>query len=62
MGRGKLAVIGRAVWNSLISLTNLLPQAVNLYLQCWPTLDDPGSIVRLPMGLPITAGCDTAWI
>ena len=23
---------------------------------------DAGPIVRLPMGLPITAGCDTAWI
>jgi hypothetical protein len=23
---------------------------------------DAGPIVRRPMGLPITAGCDTAWI
>ena len=26
------------------------------------TPDDAGLIVRRPMGLPITAGCDTAWI
>ena len=27
-----------------------------------PNPDDAGPIVRRPMGLPITAGCDTAWI
>ena len=26
-----------------------------------PNLDDAGPIVHRPMGLPITAGCDTAW-
>ena len=26
-----------------------------------PNPDDTGPIVRRPMGLPITAGCDTAW-
>ena len=27
-----------------------------------PNPDDAGPIVRCPMELPITAGCDTAWI
>ena len=27
----------------------------------WPNPNDAGPIVRHPMGLPITAGCDTAW-
>jgi hypothetical protein len=27
-----------------------------------PNRDDAGPIVRRPMGLPITARCDTAWI
>ena len=26
-----------------------------------PNLDDAEPIVRCPMGLPVTAGCDTAW-
>ena len=26
-----------------------------------PNPDDAGPIVRCPMGLPITSGCDTAW-
>ena len=26
-----------------------------------PNTDGAGPIVRHPMGLPITAGCDTAW-
>ena len=26
-----------------------------------PNPDGAGQIVRYPMGLPITAGCDTAW-
>jgi hypothetical protein len=26
-----------------------------------PNPDDAGPIVKRPMGLPITAGCDTAW-
>ena len=40
----------------------------NSYLQWQPTPakpspkpDDTGPILRRPMGLPITAGCDTAW-
>ena len=28
----------------------------------WPNLDVAGPIVSRPMGLPITAGWDTAWI
>jgi hypothetical protein len=27
-----------------------------------PNPDDTGPIVRRPIGLPITAGCDAAWI
>ena len=27
-----------------------------------PNQDEAGTILRRPMGLPITAGCDTAWI
>ena len=34
----------------------------NSYLQWQPTPAKPGPIVCRPVGLPITAGCDTAWI
>ena len=39
-------------------------QQILIYNDCLhrPNPDDAGPIVHRPMGLPITPGCDTAWI
>ena len=42
-----------------VSLEQILIYNDSLYR---PNPDDTGPIVRHPMGLPIPASCDTAWI
>ena len=44
--------LGKSVKNKILIYNDGLHQ---------PNLDDAGTIVRRALGLPITAGCDTAW-
>ncbi|XP_045570056.1 uncharacterized protein isoform X2 [Salmo salar] len=44
---------GKSVKNKLLFTLTAYPR---------PNPDDAGPIVRRPMGLPIMAGCDTAWL